>query len=252
MTNRVIAVVLAGGSGTRMGTDANKVYLHLGDVPILAYSLMAFEACAAVTDIVLVARPADAALAANAVDRAAAGKVRATVPGGATRQSSELAALAAVGALDGATADDLVLIHDGARPFATVELIESLVAAARARGGAIPGLPFGSAIHELDAADGRLRAVDTSSLCRVQTPQAFRLGVLVDAFAAARAAGFDGVDTADTVQHHHAADDEQSADGSIAVVAGDVRNLKVTNPDDLVLAADLASRWANGQWTAPG
>ena len=59
MTGRVIAMVLAGGSGTRMGTDANKVYLPLADVPILAYSLIAFEACAAVTDIVLVARPAD-------------------------------------------------------------------------------------------------------------------------------------------------------------------------------------------------
>lgn len=250
MTERVIAVVLAGGSVTRMGTDANKVYLPLGDLPILAYSLIAFEACAAVTDIVLVARPADSALTTDAVDRALAGKVRATVPSGTTRQRSELAGLAAVGAVEGVTADDLVLIHDGARPFVTVMLTESLVTAARAHGGAIPGLPFTSAIHELDAADGRLRPVDTSALCRVQTPQAFGLGVLVDAFAAALASGFDGVDTADTVQRHHAVDGAQ-ARGSIAVVAGDVRNLKVTTPDDLAVATDLASRWANGRWTAP-
>ena len=251
MTGRVIAMVLAGGSGTRMGTDANKVYLPLADVPILAYSLIAFEACAAVTDIVLVARPADAALTADAVVRARAGKVRVTVPGGATRQGSERAGLTAVGALDGVTPDDLVLIHDGARPFVTVELIGSLVTAARAHGGAIPGLPFTSAVHELGAADARLRSVDTAALRRVQTPQAFPLGVLVDAYAAARANGFDGVDTADTVRHHHVGA-QPATPCSIAIVSGDARNLKVTTPEDLAVATDLAAQWTHGGWAESG
>ena len=195
-----------------------------------------------------ISRPADAALTADAVERASARKVRATVPGGATRQDSELTGLAATSGLDGVTPDDLVLIHDGARPFVTVELIGSLVTAARAHGGAIPGLPFTSAVHELGAADGRLRSVDTAALRRVQTPQAFPLGVLVDAYAAARANEFDGVDTADTVQQHGT----DEATGSIAVVPGDGRNLKVTTPDDLAVATDLAAQWTRGGWAESG
>jgi 2-C-methyl-D-erythritol 4-phosphate cytidylyltransferase len=234
----VVAVVMAGGSGTRMGLDGNKVYLALDGRPALELPLGVLSASAHVAAIVLVVRAGDEAVARDVAARAGGRKVAAIVPGGATRHRSEQQGLAAVRRLSPAP---YVLIHDGARPFLTHVLLDALMDAAREVGGAIPVLPLDGPVAS-EAPDGTLRLVDTSDLVRVQTPQVFAVEPLLAAYATALADGFDGVDTAQVV--------ERCAPRVVCVaVPGDPRNIKVTTPDDLPLAEALAARFDNGRWT---
>lgn len=240
----VAAIVMAGGSGTRMGMTGNKVYLALDGRPALAGPVARLAACPDVAAIVVVIRPEDEADARAVADGFGAGKVVALVPGGVTRHGSEQAGLAAVQALvdDGAELD-LVLIHDGARPFLTTALLEALIAAARRVGGAVPVLHFPQPIASVGE-DGELTMVDTAELVRVQTPQVFAADVLLAAYAAARTDGFDGVDTAEVVERYAALD--------VAAVPGDARNIKVTTAADVALAEELAGLLVDGRWSGAG
>ena len=240
---RVAAVVLAGGSGARMGIDANKVHLSVGGTPILARSLRTLERCAAVAAIVVVNRPADDALTDESIRAAGANKVVAVVPGGATRTGSELAGLAAVTGVarvdDGEAPFDLVLVHDAARPFVTLDLLDVLIAAADEDGGAVPGLPLDDRVYE--SHDGVVTLLDGRDLRRVQTPQVFRTAALLAAYRDAQAVDFEGFDTAQTVERF-------SPTLSVRVVAGDPRNIKVTTTADLTVAEELAVAFDDGRW----
>ena len=134
------AVVLAGGSGTRLGAEGNKVYLPLAGRPLLSWSLEAFARAPGIGRLVLVTRPADrgqAEQAARAVDRPVE-----IVDGGVTRHDSEWAALRLLAPAIDAGELDVVAIHDGARPVVTQRLIEDALAAAREHGAAVPGVPL--------------------------------------------------------------------------------------------------------------
>lgn len=221
-------MLLAGGSGTRLrggGDGENKVYLRVGGRPMVSWSLDLFQSSPLVDDVVLVIRAADAGLAPPIP------KLRATVEGGPTRQDSELAGLQALaGAIESGEVG-LVLIHDAARPFVSADLLTRVLRAARAVGGAVPGLPFAAPVFR--AAAGGLERVAVDDVRRMQTPQAFRSRELLAAYRAAARAGFAGADTAECVQRY--------SDLDVAVVAGDPRNLKVTYPEDLAAAGRLAS-----------
>ena len=238
MAGDVVAVVMAGGSGTRMGLDGNKVYLPLGGRPALEWPVGVLAASVRVGAIVLVVRAGDETAAGAVAARAGGGKVAAIAPGGATRHLSEQQGLAVV---RGLAAAPYVLIHDGARPFLTHALLDALLDAARGVGGAIPVLPLAGPVAS-EAPDGALRLVDTSDLVRVQTPQVFAVEPLLAAYAAAFADGFDGVDTAQVVERY-------TPEVVCAAVPGDARNIKVTTRDDLPLADALAARFDNGRWT---
>ena len=238
MAGEVVAIVMAGGSGTRTGLDGNKVYLPLGGRIALELPLATLAASAHVGAIVMVVRTGDEAAAADVVGRADAGKVVAIVPGGVTRHLSEQQGLAAVRGL--ADTFSHVLIHDGARPFLTAALLDALVRAACDAGGAVPVLPFAEPIV-VEGAGGALTSLPTDDLVRVQTPQVFARGPLLDAYTAALADGFDGVDTAEVVERY--------APGlACAAVPGDPRNIKVTTRDDVVRAEALAARFDAGRW----
>jgi 2-C-methyl-D-erythritol 4-phosphate cytidylyltransferase len=241
----VIACVLAGGSGTRLGADANKVLLPIrGRRSILDESIHTFELCEAVDHIVVVARHQDQHIISRRIKEERITKVRTVVPGGSTRHGSEQAGFEAVRALlaPGAGVTDVVLVHDGARPFVTIDLVVRLVEAAQREGGAVPGLNIQGVLWTLR--DGRPVGTVPSEyarrLRRMQTPQAFRAGPLLEAYAAAAAAGFDGVDTAATV--------ERFASLETVVVESDPRNLKVTTRADLAVARRLAGQFTDGAW----
>lgn len=234
MSGRVAAVVLAGGAGSRFGAGVSKVYVPLGGRPILTYALDVLHRSEDVDDVVLVIRAGDEADHAAASTLAPGDKVRAVVAGGATRQGSEQAGLDALAESDDT---DLVLLHDAARPFLTVDLIARLVdAARRTGGGAVPGVPLAG-----DLVDARGTPIDVADLIAVQTPQVFPLGVLRRAFRAAAVEGVEGVDTSQTVQ---AVDAVQ-----VAWVDSGPRNLKITHPEDLALAEELLPSWDRGHWT---
>ena len=216
------AVVLAGGSGSRLGAEGNKVYLPLAGRPLLSWSLAAFARAPGIGRLVLVTRPADRGRAAQAVQ--AVGRPVEIVDGGATRHDSEWSALRLLAPAIEAGELDVVAIHDGARPVVTQRLIADALAAAREHGAAVPGVPLtGVADHDLTPIAG--------TLVRVQTPQAFRADLLLAAYAEADTDCFTGTDTAACVERY--------AGIPVHCIPGDPRNVKVTYPPDLALAERL-------------
>lgn len=226
------AILLAGGSGTRLGTGDNKAYLPLDGHPLLLWSLAAFERCALVDEVVLVTRAEDVLRARGIADAAGITKLRTVVEGGATRHASEQAGLDAIATRIADGTIDLVAIHDAARPFVSDDLLSRLLRTAAERGGSAPGMPVGPAF--LVRADDA-QVVWTDDLRRMQTPQAYRAAPLLAAYRAATSAGFHGVDTAETVEHH--------GDLDTVVVEGDPDNRKVTFVDDLRAAEERARTW---------
>jgi len=217
-----VAVVLAGGSGTRLGAEGNKVYLPLAGRPLLSWSLEAFARAPGIGRLVLVARPADrgqAEQAAREVDRPVE-----IVDGGGARHDSEWAALRLLAPAIEAGGLDVVAIHDGARPVITQRLIADALAGARHHGAAVPGVPLsGVAGRDLTPVGG--------TLVRVQTPQAFRADLLLAAYTRADADCFTGTDTAACVERY--------AGIPVHAIPGDPRNVKVTYRPDLALAERL-------------
>jgi 2-C-methyl-D-erythritol 4-phosphate cytidylyltransferase len=224
---RAAAVVLAGGSGTRLGAERNKVYLPLRGRPVLAWSLATFTGMPEVGAIVLVVREPDRPLAEQVLAEHTAGGVEVVV-GGRTRQESELAGLRRLAArIDGGEID-AVLVHDAARPLAGRELASSVLAAARAHGGAVPGLRRDDLAAA--AADGSgLAGPSPEGLVAVQTPQAFRATPLLAAYEEAARCGFVGTDTASCMERF-------APELSIRWVPGDERNIKITYAHDLLVA----------------
>ncbi|PVG84573.1 4-diphosphocytidyl-2C-methyl-D-erythritol kinase [Nocardioides gansuensis] len=218
-------VILAAGSGSRVGAEVNKVLLPLGPLPVLAWSVLDALAVDDVRRVVLVVRPEDRVPVAEALVPHLGDREVLVVDGGATRHQSEWAALALLAAEIEAGAIDVVAIHDGARPLAGTRLFEAVLAAAREHGGAIPVVPVASLVRS----DGSAAPGGTGA---VQTPQAFRAGPLLAAYRRAAADGFEGTDTAAAL--------ERLGDVRIAAVPSTPLNLKVTFPEDLALALRLS------------
>jgi 2-C-methyl-D-erythritol 4-phosphate cytidylyltransferase len=125
-----------------------------------------------------------------------------------------------------AESGDLVLVHDGARPLVTQDLIERIIDAARETGAAVPAIPLDDTIKEAEK-DRVVRTLDRSRLFRIQTPQGFALGLLQRALERAQAEGAEGTDEASLVERLGL---------PVALVPGDPRNLKITSPLDLTMA----------------
>jgi 2-C-methyl-D-erythritol 4-phosphate cytidylyltransferase len=232
---RTAAILLAGGAGTRLHPSENKVYLPVADRPLLTWSLRTLETSPLIDDIVLVIRAADAGRARRVVDANPSVKLRAPVEGGAIRHASEQAGLDTLAPEIESGDVGLVVIHDAARPFVSHGLLARVVRTAQAVGGAIPGLPLEAGVCTAGEAQ-RAVPVRHEDLRRVQTPQAFRAAELLAAYRAAAAAGFHGVDTAESV--------ERFSDLEVRVVDGDPRNLKVTFVEDLFTIEELAASWS--------
>jgi 2-C-methyl-D-erythritol 4-phosphate cytidylyltransferase len=237
-------VVLAGGSGSRFGAGAdrvsadrvnagrvNKVYLPLAGRPVISWSLRLAIEVDDVGPVVLVARPEDGAAATAAVAAAELDRPVQIVAGGATRHGSELAALDALADRVAAGEVDVVAVHDGARPLAGADLLRRVLLGAVEHGGAVPTVPV-EGVWRRDAFGGLVPPGDGPGLHRVQTPQAFRAGPLLEAYARSRVTGFEGTDTAATL--------ERFAPGlRVVAVPGHAANLKVTFGQDLDLAERL-------------
>lgn len=225
---RVEAVVAAAGSGRRMAARDSKVFLPLAGRPLLAHTLGAFEAAGCVERVVVVVREEDVERCRRLAARYGLAKVGAVVPGGAERQDSVARGLEAVG-----PGTDVVVVHDGARPLVSPALIAATVEAAARRGAALAAVPVKDTVKVVE--DGRVTATpERRRLFAAQTPQAFRAGLLREAFARAAARGWRATDDAALVE---------ACGHPVAVVPGEETNLKVTTPLDLRLAeAVLAGR----------
>lgn len=201
------------------------------------YSVRTFQRAPDVERIVVAVRPEDR----HRLDHLTAdgvGPPLSTVAGGPTRHQSEVSAIESLaGAID-AGVIDLVAIHDGARPFMTLELLDACIEAAARFGGAVPGTPPEAPLYQRDG--GGARPLEADALMRVQTPQVFQARPLLEAYRASVEAGFEGIDTAETM--------EKFSTIEVAIVPGDERNVKVTFVEDLFRAEELATNWDDGRW----
>ena len=219
-------VLLAAGSGERVGADRNKVLLPLHGVPVLAHSVRTALRVDGAHRVVVVVRAEDRAAVTEAIRPHLGTHDLWLVDGGEQRHDSEYSALRALRRDIEAGEIAVVAIHDAARPLATEGLFRAVVDLAATRGAAVPALPAG----RLNDRDGSLAA---ENLLVVQTPQAFDARALLAAYDAAEADRFVGTDTASCLERY--------ADLAIHGVTGERRNLKITFADDLLLASELIS-----------
>lgn len=238
MSMSVAAIVLAGGSGSRVQRDVNKVYIPVHDRDLLEYSLETMDRSPRINQVALVVREEDQSRAELIIGETMPSKLTHVVTGGASRHLSEMAGLNALRSDIEAGDIDFVAIHDGARPFMTLRLLDALIDAAIEHGGAIPGLSIVEPLYRTTGAGVELLHPDT--MRRVQTPQVFRARPLLAAYEASLEHGFEGVDTAETV--------ERFSDLEVCVIPGDPRNIKVTFVEDFFTAEEYALEWEKGAW----
>lgn len=221
------AIILAAGKSERMGSGVDKAFLSLVNKPVVAWSLLAFEKCADVDRIVLVVRK-DQVMASKAVVKMfGISKIDKIVPGGSKRQESVAAGLAACD-LD----TRYVVVHDGARPLVTPELISAIVAQVKKSPAVTVGRPMTDTVKRCEKGAVVTETVDREKLWTVQTPQAFQVKELRAAYKALGAKG----------QTLEVTDDCRAIElngGTVKIVENLKPNFKITTVEDLQLAGSL-------------
>ena len=215
-------VIVAGGKGLRMGKELPKQFLPIGGRPVLMRTLEAFHRCDAAIGLVLVLPEAHLSLWQELCRQYSFVLPHRVVTGGATRFHSVYNGLQAVPA-----GVSLIAVHDGVRPFVSPRLITDLFAAAARYGAAVPAVPVVDSLRRVDAEGGSV-AVPRSAYRSVQTPQVFRSDLLLRAYASPYQDDF--TDDASVVE---------AAGQAVALVDGDVDNIKITTPRDLAVAEIL-------------
>ena len=207
------ALILCGGSGTRMGADENKTLLKVGGVPAVVRCFRAFQH--AVKGIVLVTRAGEKESFLDALASYGCTPL-AVVTGGADRQASALNGLMAL-----PTDADIALIHDGARPFVTEEIIRRVIESVEKYGSGVAAVPARDTIKRADADGNVLETLNRSELWQMQTPQGFFVKDLLAAHAAAKERYTDDAALMETAGH------------TIRLVQGSPDNIKLTSPEDV-------------------
>ena len=221
------AVIVAGGEGARMQAGKNKVFIEIGGRSILERSLALFESIPQVSEVVIVARAREITTCEQLKNRLP--KVSRIVAGGDVRHRSEFAGVQALAGVIDAGRVETVLVHDAVRPFASQQLVERLLAGLGESVGCIPGLRL--AATTVLTEKGWLVGYPTN-LWAVQTPQVFQATWLLEAHNRAARQGFVGTDTASVVEW---------AGGDVRVIEGEPSNIKITTPDDLARAREIAA-----------
>ena len=210
---KTYAVILCGGSGTRMGGSGNKTLLMTGGVPAIVRGFRAFAGI--VDGVVLVTRAGEEEIFARALADYGL-KAFAVVPGGADRQASALCGLKAL-----PEDADIALIHDGARPFVTVDIIRRVIDSVKQRGSGVAAIPCRDTVKRVDGDGNVLETLDRSTLWQMQTPQGFFVKDLLSAHAVAKARYTDDAALM------------EAAGFPVRLVLGSPDNIKLTSPEDL-------------------
>jgi len=218
-------IIVAGGKGERMGPDVDKAFLSLGAKPVLVYSLLAFEKCPDVDEVVLVVRKERVEAARCAVQMFGCKKVIKIISGGNQRQQSVANGLAEI-----SEEAEVVAVHDGARPCVTLGLISETIKLARQYGSGVAAVKITDTVKEVDKGMIIAQTIDRTKLWRVQTPQAFKVALLRKAFAMVKKKKIKITDEASSV--------ELICD-NVRLVQSSSSNIKITSADDLMLAAAL-------------
>jgi len=218
----VSAVILAAGRGDRMQANENKILLSICGQALICHTVSVFARIPGLDDLVIVVHPEEMEIVRQLI-QPIADHCR-FVDGGETRRDSSLAGVRAA-------RGDIVLIHDGARPFPSPTLIQHVLTVAQYENAVIPVLPIPDLLHRVDETTSRIMTLNNSSnhsLVRAQTPQGFRRNLILNCLEAAPSEVRDDA-TAILL-----------AGKSVATVAGEPTNIKVTQLEDLALAEAIA------------
>lgn len=216
------AIIAAAGMGARMASDRPKQFLHLAGTPIIFHTLQPFEECDSIQEVIVVLPVEESAAFLALAGKRGLRKLSRVVPGGTTRADSVKRGLLAIRS---ATAG-IVAVHDGVRPFVTVEEIERVVTAAESDGAAILVAPATDTIKQVNG-NSVVKTLDRNELRRALTPQCFRYELLRKAYEHADINDPSLTDESALVERTGA---------RVTIVEGNSRNIKITTPQDLLIA----------------
>jgi len=228
-TRRNLAVIVAGGSGIRMNADLPKQYLQIAGKPILAMAAEAFEKSPLIDEVILVVAEDYLAYASyEIVYKYKMKMVSKIISGGATRQESVLAGLSA-----SPQVTDYVAIHDGVRPFIRQAMIDQLFKSVQLTGAAIPAV---KAKETIKLVENNLieKTIPREKAFWAQTPQLFRYENILEIHRRAADQKFDATDDAMLAEQYGM---------KVAIVPGYYDNIKITTPEDLILAEEILKKW---------
>ena len=223
----VAVIIAAAGNSTRMGAGIDKQFVSVGGRPLLWHSLQRISTAPGVKQMLVTVSPANEERVTALLRETVLNIPWQVVSGGAERQHSVRNAVLLTD-----EAAELVLVHDGARPFVEQETIGQAIEVAMKYGAAVVAVPVKDTIKTANAEAVVLKTLDRSSLWQIQTPQIFRRELLVSAHEQAAAAGFLTTDDAALIEW---------AGGSVRLVRGSYYNFKVTTPEDVLLAEAVAA-----------
>lgn len=224
------AIIVAAGSGVRLGSNVPKAFVKIGGRTMLSYSLATIAKVASIGEVVIAVPDGFESLARAEAASTGVGLPVKVTAGGVERQDSVRIALAITSA-----ESEVVIVHDAARPLATEEIFDACVSAAAQVGGAIAAVPVADTLKRIEH-DGKgiAATVARSGLWQAQTPQAFRRRLLAEAHKLAVSEGIVATDDADLVERTGV---------RVEVVEGSTANIKITTPSDLaIVEAMIAAR----------
>lgn len=222
----VSALIVAAGKGTRMGMNTNKQYIKICDKPILAHTISLFQESDLINEIILVVPPTDIDYCKeNIKDYFGFSKISAIVPGGSERQESVYNGL-----LNLNKKCEIVVIHDGARPFANETMLLESVQAATSYGAAIIAVPVKDTVKFADANLFVKETVKRDKLWSVQTPQVFKKDIIINSHEWAIKHKFIGTD--DSIL-------AEQIGISPKIITGSYSNIKITTKEDLLMAESI-------------
>jgi 2-C-methyl-D-erythritol 4-phosphate cytidylyltransferase len=227
--SKVTALIPAAGMGRRMGKAVAKQFLPLGDKPMLAHTLLVFQRAPEIDEIIPILSGEDMELCLrDVIEQYHITKVKTLVVGGKERQDSVANGLQKVG-----KDSSIVLVHDGVRPFVTNEMIKGSIDRAKKGECIAVGVPIKDTIKEVD--DKRIvrRTLERNMLWAIQTPQTFPIKILRHAYEESYKNRTYGTDDATLVER---------AGGTVHVLMGSYDNIKITTPEDLILAEEILKR----------
>ncbi len=215
--------------GRRMGKAVAKQFLPLGDKPMLAHTLLAFQRASEIDEIIPILSKEDMeSCLRDVIEQFHITKVKTLVVGGKERQDSVMNGLKKL-----EKDASVVLVHDGVRPFVTTEMIRESVELAKKGESIVVGVPLKDTIKEVDDSGVVRKTLERSRLWAIQTPQAFPLKVLKNAYEESYKHRVFGTDDAMLVER---------AGGAVRVIMGSYENIKITTPEDLILAEEILKR----------
>ena len=226
MTKKTSAIITAAGHGRRMGESRKKQFLMLGEVPIIVHTLQTFQDSASINEIILVV-PDDGIdyCKQEIVNSFKFTKVKKIVSGGDKRQESVFNGLKSI-----SREMDLVVVHDGVRPFLSKPILENSIKKAQEKGSVVVAIPVKDTLMKISNQGMVIEGKNRDSIWRIQTPQVFKKEILISAFEKALKDNFCGTDESTLVTRLGI---------PVYVVNGSELNIKITTPEDIVLGESI-------------